>query len=153
MFLDISKREKRKRTGPKPRVPADNLHAQFDQNIKSIIKNGMIVTPSESKVYKKIAQYFEQFGTNDQAVYQSAKRYFSSQIRSNMMKVKYKSGDYMSTYDKHKVGSQTNTNFVVNIEGMYLFRDSYYVRSRFQLGQTVFVKSFLRCREFLVLGR
>lgn len=112
-----------KKRGPKSSVPLDLLHAQFDQRVHSIVKNSVLVTPSETVVYEEIAEHFQEYGTHAKAIYQAAKYYFIKRIKNLVTKVKIECEDYMSTYDKYHVGSERHASFNVKIEGIHLFRD------------------------------
>lgn len=109
--------------GRKFKPLSELFHAQFNQFSHEIIKNDILMRPSESKIYEKIAQLVGR-NTNAQAVYQSAKRYFEKRV-PNLKKTQPKKNndDYIWAVDKYNLQSQKHDHFDIDIDGMYLIKN------------------------------
>lgn len=106
--------------GPKYSVNSEESHSLFNRYANKIVKNNMLVKPSESRVYEKIASKFEKY--KSQSAYQAAKRYFEKRIPS-LKRKKTEEEDRMYTYDRFKLKSQKYTKFTVNIKEVNLFQN------------------------------
>lgn len=123
-LLDFEKQPKpvkHVKRGRKCSIPAEKLHSQFNKYSSQIVKDGAIVMPSKTQIYKKIAKQFQDYKA--QAIYLAAKRFFDQKISNVKLSEKTVCEDYFSSFDRYNLKPKQYNKFSVDIQGIPFFRN------------------------------
>lgn len=107
--------------GRKSTVPINILRSKIKEYENEILKNGVIVKVSESNVYQKIAENFENY--NAEAAYQAAKRFYANKLQSLEETTDDEFESEWSGYDQFKLDPKKCQRVQVNITGSALFQN------------------------------